>query len=181
MTVKYNPFTDMLDVVPSAGETVVAGGSNTQVQYNSGGYLGGDSAFTWDDTSNTLTVGGDIAITGTVDGVDLQTLNSQVQSNTARLVTLETYRRPVTTKVADYSALATDYTIVADGSSATVTVTLPASPTSGQIFNIACLDSTNAVTIDFNGKNFYDSSSNETLFKGENIKLHYDGTQWVTC
>lgn len=87
--------------------------------------------------------------------------------------------RQVATKTADYTATASDETIVADGTSNTVTITLPASPETGKVFNIACLDDTFAVDVDFNGKNYYDSSDNEQLFKGENLIVIYDGTQWV--
>ena len=84
------------------------------------------------------------------------------------------------TKVADYTLTPADYSITADGSSADVAVSTPASPKAGQMYNVACLDSTNIVEVDFNGKNFYDSSANQRLFKGENLRLIYDGTQWVS-
>lgn len=46
---------------PAAG----AGGSNTQVQYNSGGGLAGEAAFTYDAATNTLTVE-NISMTGSI-------------------------------------------------------------------------------------------------------------------
>jgi len=82
-------------------------------------------------------------------------------------------------KVNDYTITAADYSVVADGSSNTVTISTPLSPVTGQIFNVACLDSTFLVDIDFNGKSLYDSSSNLVLIKGENIKVQYDGTRWI--
>jgi filamentous hemagglutinin len=42
-----------------------AGGSNTQVQFNDGDILNGTTGFTFDKTSNTVTVGGQITSTGT--------------------------------------------------------------------------------------------------------------------
>ena len=85
----------------------------------------------------------------------------------------------ITTKVADYTATSADHNIVADGTSNTVTITLPASPTTGQVLNISCLNSTFSVDIDFNGKNYYDSAANENLYKGSNVRIIYDGAQWV--
>jgi hypothetical protein len=41
-----------------------AGGTDTQVQFNDGGVLGGDSAFTWNKTTNLLSITGGIALTG---------------------------------------------------------------------------------------------------------------------
>jgi hypothetical protein len=82
-------------------------------------------------------------------------------------------------KTADYTALASDSTVVADGTANTVTLTLPLAPAAGQVLNLACLDSTFAVDIDFNGKLFYDSASNERLIKGENLTVQYTGSVWV--
>lgn len=41
----------------------VVGGSNTQVQFNDAGLFGGSTAFTFDKTSNVLTIGGNVAAT----------------------------------------------------------------------------------------------------------------------
>ncbi len=87
--------------------------------------------------------------------------------------------KDIDTKAADYTTTEADYTIVIDASSNSVVVTLPASPDKGQVFNIACLDSTYSATIDFNGKNFYKSTSTESLYEGDNLKVQYDGTQWI--
>ena len=45
------------DIVVTAAGT--PGGSNTQVQFNDGGALGGDSDFTYNKTTNKLTVSGE--------------------------------------------------------------------------------------------------------------------------
>lgn len=87
----------------------------------------------------------------------------------------------VRNEVNDYTVVPTDGTIIADGTSNTVTITLPAAPATGQVFNIACINSTNAVDVDFNSKNFYDSATNEVLFKGENLTVQYNGTYWVSA
>jgi hypothetical protein len=59
MGFKFNPFTGNLDLV----DTTTAAGSNTQVQFNDGGSLAGDSGLTFNKTTNALTVGA-----STVDG-----------------------------------------------------------------------------------------------------------------
>lgn len=83
-------------------------------------------------------------------------------------------------KTADYTITSSDYAIVIDASSNSVTITMPASPTDWQHFNISCADSTNTADIDFNGNNFYTSSSNQVLFSGENLGLMFDGTRWIS-
>jgi hypothetical protein len=89
--------------------------------------------------------------------------------------------QPIKTVTADYSAVGLDYTIVIDASSAAVTVTLPSSPTKGKVYNIACLNSTNTAQVDFNGNLYFDSSDNELLFKGENLKVQWTGNEWVSA
>jgi hypothetical protein len=57
---KFNPFTGTLDDVGPNNGNGVPGGSNTEVQFNDGGVFGGDVDFTYNKTSNLLTLGGDI-------------------------------------------------------------------------------------------------------------------------
>lgn len=87
--------------------------------------------------------------------------------------------QPVSIKTSDYTLTELDYSIVADATSNPITITLPLNPAIGQVYNIACLNSDNAVYLSLNGKNFYNSSSNIRLFKGENLTIQYDGTQWI--
>lgn len=60
MSYKFNPFTGTLDDVGPNNGNGVPGGTNTQVQFNDGGVFGGDVDFTYNKTSNLLTLGGDI-------------------------------------------------------------------------------------------------------------------------
>ncbi len=53
---RFNPFTGNLDLV----DTTAAAGSNTQVQFNDSGSLAGDADFTWNKTTNVMTVAGDV-------------------------------------------------------------------------------------------------------------------------
>ena len=85
----------------------------------------------------------------------------------------------ISTKTSNYAALASDYSIVIDATSNTVEILLPASPTTGQTYNIACINSTFVATVNFNGKNFYDSSNDEIISKGDEIRLQYNGVEWI--
>jgi hypothetical protein len=58
MPFRFNPFTGNLDEV----DTTAAGGSDTQVQFNDGGKLAGDSGLVFNKTSNKLTTGGDVEL-----------------------------------------------------------------------------------------------------------------------
>jgi len=98
---------------------------------------------------------------------------------TFRLGGKEPTIQPVSIKTNDYTLTELDYSLVIDATSNPVTITLPLNPKIGQVYNLACLNSDNAVEINFNGKNFYDSSSNGILFKGENLTIQYDGTQYI--
>jgi hypothetical protein len=49
---------------PSGGGATSPGGSNTQIQFNDSSSFGGDADFTWNKTSNLLTVTGDISYSG---------------------------------------------------------------------------------------------------------------------
>ncbi len=81
--------------------------------------------------------------------------------------------RSITTKTANYTILESDYTILADASSNTVTLTLPASPNTGQVFNIKAIDSTYLITVAGNGKNI-DGSSSITITADDSITIQYD-------
>lgn len=53
------------------------GGASTTVQFNDGGSFGGDSAFTWNKTSDTLTVAGDITA---VDSITFDTTATETSA-----------------------------------------------------------------------------------------------------
>jgi len=88
---------------------------------------------------------------------------------------------PIVSKTANYTVLATDYTILVDASSTAVTITLPASPSEGQLWNIKVKDSTNTVTISPNGNNLDGESSDIALIEDESITVQADnsGDFWI--
>jgi hypothetical protein len=53
----YKDSAGVVQVIAGKGGAGVAGGSNTQVQYNSSGSLAGSSSFTWDNANTRLGVG----------------------------------------------------------------------------------------------------------------------------
>lgn len=91
MSYKFNPFSGNFDIVGSAsGGTGDPGGSTTQVQFNDAGVFGGDSTFTFNKTTDTLTLAnliatasttlsvGNLAFTGTGQRITGDTSNATV-------------------------------------------------------------------------------------------------------
>lgn len=100
---RWVQFGGMSPIIPGlnlqfVGNTlnVFAAGTNTQIQFNDGGVLGADSDFTWNKTTNTLTVNGDIDITGSelrfyedaVNGINYVGFQAPAAITTNRIWTL---------------------------------------------------------------------------------------------
>lgn len=70
--------------IVEVGSTTPPAGSNTQIQFNDAGSFGGDADFTWNKTTNVLTVNGNILINGTTTlgdaGADTITVNASTMS-----------------------------------------------------------------------------------------------------
>ena len=81
-------------------------------------------------------------------------------------------------KTADYSLTVSDYSIAVNAVANTVDIEYPASPESGREYNVACIDSTYAVTLDFNGKTLAGDSTLQ-IYEGENLTLQFNGTEWI--
>lgn len=85
--------------------------------------------------------------------------------------------RPIRTVAADDEMTNVDHTILADGTSATVEVKLPATPLQGQIHNIFCVDKTSAVTVVGNGNNINGGANTITFAAALNsIMFQFDET-----
>lgn len=85
----------------------------------------------------------------------------------------------IKTVTADYSVLATDYTVLADATAAALTITLPPAPDTGEIHNLKKIDSSaNGVTFDGNGKQIEGYNSLLATDPGTSITIEYDGTAW---
>jgi hypothetical protein len=83
-------------------------------------------------------------------------------------------------KTGDYTADANDYFIAADGSSGTVTITLPpAASGAGKVFIIKAVDVTNAVDVDGAGSETIDGNATYTFSaQYESIAVISNGTNW---
>ena len=91
------------------------------------------------------------------------------------------YVNNVDVKSAAYTVTVEDYMIECNAASAAFTVTLPASPLTGQTYIISKIDAivANLVTIGLNGKNVNGSSTNPTLStQYEGYRLIYTGSEW---
>ena len=94
-TLTATPNTGIATAVLSTGGGVIgAGGSNTQVQFNDGSFLAGNSNFTFNKTTSVLTVVGNISVgnltaTSSISG---STLTSTVSTGTAPLTVTSTTR-----------------------------------------------------------------------------------------
>jgi len=80
----------------------------------------------------------------------------------------------IATKTEDYTLVDSDSTILADATNNTVTISLPVSPTHGQVFNVKAINSTFAVTVDRNGKLIDGVASDLNLVATDSATLIYD-------
>lgn len=85
----------------------------------------------------------------------------------------------IRTATADYTALATDETILVNASSGAVTINLPATPTVGKRYNVKKVDNTaNAVNVSGNGHNIDGSASISGTVPYQGWVMQYDGSNW---
>jgi hypothetical protein len=85
----------------------------------------------------------------------------------------------ISTKTNDYTITAADSTILIDGSSNTVTITLPtAVGIAGRKYNIKCLDDTFACGVAGAGAETIDGESTQTLNQYDNMCIQSDGAEW---
>lgn len=92
--------------------------------------------------------------------------------------------QPIVTKTANYTIVRrTDYTVLADTAGGNFTITLPASPTAGDIYIVRKVSASNTLTIARNGKNINGAASDLSVTTdGEVNRLQYDSTSgsWWT-
>ena len=108
----------------------------------------------------------------------------QLRRNRRYTKTSETVEKPlasgVVSKTANYTLTSADSYILADATSGSITITLPAvSGISGRIYTIKRTDSSaNTVTIDGNASETIDDQTTQTLSQYDTIKIICDGTEW---
>ena len=78
----FNATTGAAEMADGTSETSPAGGSNTQIQYNNAGSLGGDSGFTTNGTG-TLTLTGTLTTTGSITTDNIKIDGNTISSTNA--------------------------------------------------------------------------------------------------
>jgi hypothetical protein len=73
---KVNTSVNNTPVWIKVGPDIPIGGANGQVQYNNNGNFGGNSGFTYNQTTNTLTVGNSIAATAVIGNLNSNNINA---------------------------------------------------------------------------------------------------------
>jgi hypothetical protein len=87
----------------------------------------------------------------------------------------------IVTKTGDYTATATDFTIICDATSGAITITLPDADSSyRKIYHIKKVDGTgNTVTIDADGAEMIDDAATVVITaQYESVTIQCDGTEW---
>ena len=87
---------------------------------------------------------------------------------------------PIRTTTTDSAVTIYDYTVLANTSTANVTLTLPAaSAATGKVFNLKKIDSLNSMIITSSAGSTIDSSPTKTVTtNNESITVHSNGTYW---
>lgn len=141
------------------------------------------------NASSTLTISGNFATTLTVSnttGVTLPTtgtLATRAGTETFTNKTLTTpivngVQMPTLVKSSAYTMVATDFTVLASG---TTTITLPSASAAGTLNNVYCIKNTdtNVITIDTTSSQLIDGAAKITLSrKFHAVWLQSDGTNW---
>lgn len=97
------------------------------------------------------------------------------------LTRLERLERRITEVSADTELTNEHYTVLADATSAAVTLTLPTAESAlGRIYHVKKIDaSANAVTLDGNGSETIDGAANKsTTTQYAGFTVQSDGTEW---
>jgi len=107
-------------------------------------------------------------------------LKSLLSAQTTAIIAAIGTSTTVVTKTADYTATSVDYVIIADGTSNTVTITLPtALGIDGRRYQIKCIDATFAVDVDGNGTETIDGALTQALAQWDSLTIASDGLNWV--
>ncbi len=83
-------------------------------------------------------------------------------------------------KTNDYTIVGSDNTILVDASANTVDISMPATPSHGQIFNVYCINDSFACTVVRNGNNINGVAGDIALMANESLTLQFNTTYgWV--
>lgn len=121
--------------------------------------------------------------------VRIRDINTSIGGATDRIVVadidgvLKTVAAPtsaaIRTVTANYTTVAADETILVNATSGAVTVSLPATPTTGKKYNVKKIDGTaNAVNVSGNGHNIDGNATVSGTLPYQGWVMQYDGTNW---
>ena len=164
-------------------QTTGAGDTTTLGIYDDDFYILSTSRIKIDAVTDfTADVGNSIALTATTTA-SLQSSGGDVTvgpTGAHTLILTGTQNVPVATKTASYTMLEGDHIIIADGNSAVVTITTPATPTVGDLVYVKAIDVTNAVSVTTPSSHKIDGQDTHTFnIAQESITLIYSETnQW---
>lgn len=154
-------------------EAQTTGATNYAIFTNAGAVSFGGATTVTDTTTSTSTTTGSLINSGGFGNAGTAYFGDIVTLQSGAVFAA------TTTKTASYTVTSADYTIRADSTSAAVTITLPASPETGRIYNIKRINSgSNSVTISGNGKTIDGSSTVTISTQWTNVEVQYNGTTW---
>lgn len=99
---------------------------------------------------------------------------ANITINSTAISVLQAQTQTVVTKTVDYTVKDNDCTIIADATSNTVTISLPATPITRGVYYIKCIGDAFTCDVSGNGNNIDGSSDNFQLFDDESITVMYD-------
>jgi len=170
LSVNQSDGTDVFDVDTTNRKIKVTSGTSGQSTIDAGLVVNKESG---SDAINDFQVNSDTETAIKVDASE-DSLAIGVKTTFEKSLT-----HALATKTSDYTVTDDDEYILADGSSNTVTITLPtASGITGRVYTIKCIDDTNTVTIDGDGSETIDGDTTVTLSKDDALKIISDGSNW---
>lgn len=137
----------------------IPGGSDTHLQFNDGGILGGDSGLTYNKTTSTLSAP-NIVATG-------------VQSHTGT-----SFQAPTTGFTITIADGIKSLVLDPAGTLATGTINLPANPVDGQEMEISCSQIITALTVAAAGKTLKSPPTALALGGGFGYRYRASNTSW---
>lgn len=132
-------------------------------------------------TGNIIVVSNSPALTGipTAPTANLGTNTTQIATTAFVQAAILSPVQSVITVNTTYLALPTDYTILANASTAAFTISLPSSPSVSETHNVKKIDATiNGVTVSGNGKLIDGASTAVIQWQYESLEMQFNGASW---
>lgn len=143
---------------------------------------GNSGTITFTAASKTVTVAGSCTLNDWFDqAVKVASSPTHVDLTLTGSLTTKGFKPTLVTKTGNYTATATDYTIICNASGGSFTITLPAAAShTDRVYNIKKIDSSaNTITVDGNSSETIDDSTTAILTtQYESITIQSDGSEW---